>query len=176
MIVKKKYNIGDTVWIYGITNGKSTEGKIVQWFRVPMEGWDQNKVHYVVAIPTEIESLLEVRTWETISQTKDGHVGSLRDAFTNPDAAHRMLARTGVKFISDADEDYDGDGHDGMGSLSLDEDFDRHEEHIADEDNISPDAIHAALEKSQQDSSHGPLVLKEVKPKRRNYPPRKKKV
>ena len=172
MIVKKKYNIGDTVWIYGITNGKSTEGKIVQWFKVPVEGWDQNKVHYVVAIPTEIESLLEVRTWETISQTKDGHVGSLRDAFTNPDAAHRMLARTGVAFIS-TDEESTGDGHDGMGSTL--EEFDRYEEHIADEDNISPDAIRAALEKSQQDSSHGPLVIKEDKPKRRNFP-RKKKV
>jgi hypothetical protein len=173
MIVKKKYNIGDTVWIYGITNGKSTEGKIVQWFKVPVEGWDQNKVHYVVAIPTEIESLLEVRTWETISQTKGGHVGSLRDAFTNPDAAHRMLARTGIAFISDAEEDYIGDGHDGIGSTL--EEFDRYEEHIADEDNISPDAIRAALEKSQQDSSHGPLVIKEAKPKRRNFP-RKKKV
>jgi hypothetical protein len=164
MTVKKRYNIDDTVWIYGITNGKSTEGKIVQWFRVPMEGWDQNKVHYVVAIPTEIESLLEVRTWETISQTKDGHVGSLREAFTDPDAAHRMLARTGVAFIS-TDEEFTGDGHDGMGSIA--EDY---------EDGPSPDEIHAALEKSQQDSSHGPLVLKEVKPKRRNYPPRKKKV
>ena len=172
MIVKKKYNIGDTVWIYGITNRKSTEGKIVQWFKVPVEGWDQNKVHYVVAIPTEIESLLEVRTWETISQTKDGHVGSLRDAFTNPDAAHRMLAKTGVAFIS-TDEESTGDGHDGMGSTL--EEFDRYEEHIADEDNISPDAIRAALEKSQQDSSHGPLVIKEDKPKRHNFP-RKKKV
>jgi hypothetical protein len=163
MTVKKKYNIGDTVWIYGITNAKSTKGEIVQWFKVPVEGWDQNKVHYVVAIPTEIEYLLEVRTWETISQTKDGHVGSVREAFSDPDAARRMLARTGVAFISDADEDYDGDGHDGMGSFA-DED-----------DDISTDAIHAALEKSQQDSSHGPLVIKDAKPKPRNYP-RKKKV
>lgn len=160
MTVKKKYNVGDAVWIYGIrrANDKSTQGTIVKSFNI--EGY--NDMHYVISIPTEIEPLLEIRTWHTISQTKDGHVGSLRDAFTNPDAAHRMLARTGVKFISDADEDYDGDGHDGMGSF-------------AEEDDVSPDAIHAALEKSQQDASHGPLVIKENKPKRRNFT-RKKKV
>ena len=172
MTVKKKYNIGDTVWIYGVrqTNDKSTQGKVVKAFNI--EGYSD--MHYVVAIPTEIEPLLEIRTWQTISQTKDGHVGSLRDAFTNPDAAHRMLARTGMAFISDADEDYTGDGHDGMGSVSLNEDFDRHEEHMAEEDEISPDAIHAALEKSQKDSSHGPLNLKTEKPKRRYF--KKKKV
>jgi len=165
MTVKKKYNIGDTVWVYGITNGRSTEGKIVQWFKVPLEGWDQNTVHYVVAIPTEIEYLLEVRTWETISQTKDGRVGTLRDVFENPDAAHRMLARTGMAIISTNDEEFTGDGHDGTGNVA--EDYD---------DDISPDAIHAALEKSQQDSSHGPMVMKETKPKRRTYQPRKRKV
>jgi hypothetical protein len=157
MTVKKRYNIDDTVWIYGITNGKSTEGTVVKSFNI--EGY--NDMHYVVSIPTEIEPLLEIRTWQTISQTKDGHVGSLREAFSNPDAAHRMLARTGVSFISDAGEDYDGDGHDGMGSFA--------------EDNVSPDAIHAALEKSRQDASHSPLMIKEDKPKRRNFA-RKKKV
>jgi len=162
MTVKKKYAVGDTVWIYGITNGKSTEGKIVQWFKVPVEGWDQNKVHYVVAIPTEIEYLLEVRTWETISQTKDGRVGAIRDAFDNPDAAHRMLARTGMVFISTDEEEFTGNGH--------------NDSVVEDDDNVSADDIHAALEKSQQDGSHGPLVINEAKTKRRTYPSRKKKV
>jgi hypothetical protein len=173
MTVKKKYNIGDTVWIYGISknNIKSTEGKIVQTFVIKQEGWSQN-VHYVIAVPTEIEYLLEVRTWETISQTKDGHVGSIREAFSDPEAAHKMLARTGMTFIS-ADEEFTGDGHDGMGSTL--EEFDRYEEHLAEEDDISPDAIHAALEKSQQDASHSTLIPKENKPKRRNFT-RKKKV
>ena len=153
MTVKKKYNVGDIVWIYGVrrANDKSTQGTVVKSFNI--EGY--NDMHYVVSIPTEIEPLLEIRTWQTISQTKDGHVGSLREAFSDPDAAHRMLARTGVAFISDADEDYDGDGHDGMGSFA--------------EDEISSDAIHAALEKSKQDVSHTPLNLKSEKPKRRYF-------
>jgi hypothetical protein len=160
MTVKKKYNIGDTVWIYGITNGKSTEGKIVQTFIIKQEGWSQN-IHYVIAIPTEIEYLLEVRTWDTISQTKDGRVGALRDIFENPDAAHRMLSRTGMTIIST--DDYTGDGHDGMGSV------------VDDDDEISSDQIHAALEQSKKDVVHGPLVIKDTNSKRRNYS-RKKKV
>ena len=159
MTVKKKYNIGDTVWIYGVrrANDKSTQGTVVKAFNI--EGY--NDMHYVVSIPTEIEPLLEIRTWQTISQTKDGHVGSLREAFSNPDAAHKMLARTGMAFISDADEDYDGDGHDGMGSFA------------DEEDNVSSDDIHAALEKSQKDSSHGPLNLKTENPKRRYFKKKK---
>lgn len=156
MTVKKKYNVGDTVWIYGVTNGKTTEGKIVHWFTIKEEGWDNDKRHYVIAIPTEIEYLLEVRTWETISQSKDGHVGSLREAFENPDAAIRQLRRTGVDLISSGDfESVDSESED-------------------DDDGISDDAIHAALDSSLKNSTHQPLVLKSPKPRRR-YPTRKKK-
>ena len=159
MTVKKRYNVGEVVWIYGVrrANDKSTQGTVVKSFNI--EGY--NDMHYVVSIPTEIEPLLEIRTWQTISQTKDGHVGSLREAFENPDAAHRMLARTGMSIISDSEEEFTDDGHDGMGSFA--------------EDDISPDAIHAALEKSRQDASHTPLLVKDAKPKRRNFA-RKKKV
>jgi hypothetical protein len=87
-------------------------------------------------------------------------VGSLRESFENPDAAHRLLSRTGMAIISN-DEDDEYDDEDSASGF--------------DEDDVSSDAIHAALEKSQLDSSHGPLVLKENKPKRRNFP-RKKKV
>jgi hypothetical protein len=159
MPVKKRYNVGEVVWIYGVrrANDNSTQGTVVKSFNI--EGYDN--MHYVVSIPTEIEPLLEIRTWQTISQTKDGHVGSLREAFENPDAAHRMLARTGMSIISDSEEEFTDDGHDGMGSFA--------------EDDISPDAIHAALEKSRQDASHTPLLVKDAKPKRRNFA-RKKKV
>jgi hypothetical protein len=166
MNVKKRYAVGDTVWIYGVNtiDAKSTEGKVVKAFNI--EGY--NDMHYVISIPTEIEPLLEIRTWQTISQTKDGHVGSLREAFENPDAAHRMMSRTGIAFISVDDNPYTGDGHDGMGS-TLD-DFYKDEE-----DDISPDAIHAAMERSQQSATLPPLNLKDGRPKRRHYP-RKKKV
>ena len=154
MTVKKKYNVGDVVWIYGIRrdNSISTQGPVIKAFTI--EGY--NELHYVVEIPTEIEPLLEIRTWQTISQSKDGHVGSLREAFDNPDAAHRMLSRTGMAVISMEEQLEEDD----TGSFA--------------EDDISPDAIHAALEKSKQDVSHGPLNLKDAKPKRRNFARKKK--
>ena len=156
MTVKKKYNVGDTVWIYGVTrdNIKSTQGTILKVFTIDYDGFNKEP-HYVIGIPTEIEMLLEIRTWHTISQTKDGHVGSIREAFSNPDAAHKMLTRTGMAVIS-VDEE-------------LNEESDRFEEHMAEDDEISPDAIHAALEKSQKDSEHGPLVTKTNKPRRPYY-------
>ena len=160
MTVKKKYNVGDTVWIYGISknNIKSTEGKVIKSFTIDYDGFNKEP-HYVIGIPTEIEMLLEIRTWHTISQTRDGHVGSIRDAFSNPDAAHKMLSRTGMAVISDDEE--------------LNEETDRFEEHMADEDEVSPDAIHAALEQSQKDGEHGPLVTKPNKARRPYYKKKK---
>lgn len=160
MTVKKKYNVGDTVWIYGVTrdNIKSTQGTILKVFTIDYDGFNKEP-HYVIGIPTEIEMLLEIRTWHTISQTKDGHVGSIRDAFSNPDAAHKMLSRTGMAVISDDEE--------------LNEETDRFEEHMADEDEVSPDAIHAALEQSQKDGEHGPLVTKPNKARRPYYKKKK---
>jgi len=160
MTVKKKYNVGDTVWIYGISQGneKSTQGTVIQSFVITYKGFN-NEPHYVIGIPNEIEMLLEIRTWHTISQTKGGHVGSLRDAFENKDAAHKMLSRTGMAFISTDDEE-------------LEAELDRFEEHMA-EDDPSADEIHAALEQSQKDGEHGPLVTKAA-PRKRQYYKKKK--
>ena len=160
MTVKKKYAVGDTVWIYGISknNIKSTQGTILKVFTIDYDGFNKEP-HYVIGIPTEIEMLLEIRTWHTISQTRDGHVGSIRDAFSNPDAAHKMLSRTGMAVLSDDEE--------------LNEESDRFEEHMADEDEVSPDAIHAALEQSQKDGEHGPLVTKPNKARRPYYKKKK---
>jgi hypothetical protein len=159
MTVKKKYNVGDTVWIYGISriNNDSTQGKILKVFTIDYDGFN-NEPHYIIGITTEIEMLLEVRTWHTISQTKDGHVGSIRDAFSNPDAAHRMLSRTGMAIISSDEE------------LKEEDDI---KEHMAEEDDIDPNLIHAALEQSQKDGEHGPLVTKSNKPRRPYYKKKK---
>jgi len=127
-------------------------------FTIDYDGFN-NEPHYVIGIPTEIEMLLEIRTWHTISQTRDGHVGSIRDAFSNPDAAHKMLSRTVMAVIS-VDEE-------------LNEESDRFEEHMAEEDDIDPNLIHAALEQSQKDGEHGPLVTKSNKPRRPYYKKKK---
>jgi hypothetical protein len=165
MNIKKKYNIGDTVWIYGIGNNrKSTKGTVIKSFTIDYASYN-DEVHYVIAIPTEIENLLEIRTWHTISQTEHGHVGSVREAFIDAEPARKLLSKTGMTFVSE-DEEFTGDGHDGMGSIA--DDY---------EDGPSADEIHAALEKSKNESRHGPLVIKDNKtPRRKNYSRKKKNV
>jgi len=129
MTVKQTYKIGDTVWIYGVSpTGKSTEGKIIHEFTLEDAGWSPDIVHYVVAVPTEIEPLLEIRTWETISQTKDGNVGSIRETFANPDASRKMLSRVAIKLNSNDDEEiYPDEG-----------------------DDPTPEQIHAAIERAEK--------------------------
>jgi hypothetical protein len=145
-ITKQEYAVGDTVWIYGISrnSNKITQGKIIHSFT--LEGWTGTK--YVISVPTPIEPLLEIRTWETISQDSRGPIGALRNEITaeNSDAMDKQLSQMG---------------------LTMEEEFD------SDIIEPTPEQIHAAIEKSQQDATHGPLNLKTSKPK---YRPRKRKV
>jgi hypothetical protein len=163
MIVKKKYNIGDIVWIYGISknNIKSTQGTVIKRFTIDYKNYN-NEPHYLIEVPTEIEPLLEVRTWHTISQTKDGHVGSIRETFIDHDAARKMLSRVGMDVVSSEDE------------VSGDDTEIAHEDDMY-EDGPSTEEIHAAMERSQQSSVLPPLNLKDHKPKKRHFV-RKKKV
>jgi len=156
MNIKTKYDLGDIVWIYGIsrTNNRLTKGKIIHSFTLEHAGYN-SEPHYVVSIPNEIEALLEVRTWHNISQDDRGPVGTFRKEIPKEDvdSVDKKLSQLGLTI----------------------EEFDRFEEHIADEeDDISPDAIHAALEKSQKDVAHAPLFPKETRPKRKYYSKRKK--
>ena len=150
MITKKSYNVGDTVWIYGInrSNVKPSKGKVIKVVDLSDAGYTTGD-HYVIEIPTHIEPLLEVRTWENISQDEKGPVGSLRE-LGNFESTIKFVSSVGFAF-----DDNPG----------LDTDL---------EDDISPEQIHAALEKSQKDSAHAPLNLKAEKPKRRYF--KKKKV
>ena len=144
MTVKKEYIAGDTVWIYGISskNAKPTKGKVIKVLDLSDVGYSDGP-HYLVEIPTHIDPLLEIRTWETISQDEKGPVGSLRGIGELVPTIKR--AKT-VGFIFD--DEYD--------------------------DDPTPDEIHAAIEKSQQATTHQPLILKENKPRRRNFSRKKK--
>lgn len=147
MTTKKTYTIGDTVWIYGIdrTNIKLTPGKIIHSFTLEELSGEQ----YVIAVDTPIEPLLEIRTWETISQDSRGPAGGFRDLVPAEDSAaiDKKLAHAG---------------------------FVLGEEMLVDPNEPTPEQIHAAMERSQQATVHAPLLIKEAKPKRR-FTGRKKK-
>jgi hypothetical protein len=148
MTAKKEYVIGDTVWIYGInrSNVKPTKGKIIKVIDLVDAGYTTDD-HYVIEVPTHIEPILEIRTWHNISQDEKGPVGSLRE-LGNFESTIKFAGAVGFAFDDNPELDSD--------------------------DGISPEQIHAALEKSRQGTSHQPLVLKDGKPKRRHYNRKKK--
>jgi hypothetical protein len=146
MTVKKEYNIGDTVWIYGVGNNtRPTKGTVVKSLTIDYEGFDQEP-HYIIAVPTHIEYLMEVRTWHTISQDENGPVGSLR-SIGSLSSTNKLAARTG--YIYDPDSHYV-------------------------DDSPSTEEINAALAKSIDSHSHQPLILKEAKTAPRRKFSRKK--
>ena len=145
MTVKKNYSHGDSVWIYGVSRGNArpVKGKVIKTFDLSDCGYN-DEPHYLVEIPTEIEPLLEVRTWHTISQDATGPVGSLRELGSFIEPTVKFASRLG--FV--ADDDYQpGDP--------------------------TPEEIQAAIDKSIKDVSHAPLNLKAEKPKRRYFKKKK---
>lgn len=95
MTTKKQYSIGDSAWIHGVelANNKLTHGQVVHKFI--LDGC--NDVFYVIAVPTSVEDLLEVRTWYSISQDSQGPVGAFREGMENINSTKRYLSKIGVK-------------------------------------------------------------------------------
>ena len=155
MTIRKRYNIGETVWIYGIyvRNDVAVQGQVVHRFNLKFEGFDPAVEHYVIAVDSHIEPLIEVRTWETISQDEHGPVGGLRGL--NDTTDRKVLAKTGFNVSEPID------------FLDSDEES----------DDPTPEQIYAAMERSQQTAVLPPLVLKETRPakqpRRYNKKPRK---
>jgi hypothetical protein len=145
MTIKKSYEVGDDAWIYGInrSNVKPTKGKIIKVVSLNDAGYSTGP-HYIIEIPTYIEPILEIRTWENISQDEKGPVGSLRD-LGNIESTIKFVSTVGFAFDDDPALDTDP------------------------EDDITPDQIHAALEKSQKDATHAPLNFKPESTKRRYF-------
>jgi hypothetical protein len=148
MTIKKSYDVGEVVWIYGInrSNSKPTQGKVIKIVDLVDAGYTTGN-HYIIEVPTYIEPILEVRTWENISQDEKGPVGSLRE-LGNIEPTIKFVSSVGLAFDDNPELDTDP---------------------YVDEDDISPEQIHAALEKSQKSGVHSPLNLKGEKPKRRYF-------
>ena len=150
MITKKTYNIKDTVWIHGVNNtAQLTKGRVISTVDLTSAGYDADHVHYVVAVTTEMTDLLEIRTWETMSQDSSGPVGSIRDAVDEKyqPAMHKKAQQLGYQYVSDA---------------AAVEDFTE----------PTPDEIHAAMARSEQAIAHTPLIIKKAKVARK-YPVKK---
>lgn len=152
--MKKEYNINDQVWIH-LGEPKMVEGRVVEIFDLGhIEGYSADREFYVIEIRTGIDNVFEVRDFDQISSDSTGPINVFRN-FDTLDAT-RYLKKIGVKLPVPA-KSY---------NLMVDE-FDE----------PTADQIHAAIEKSQKDTSHTPLIIKETKPKpkRRQFVKRKPK-
>jgi hypothetical protein len=118
MKIKKTYRIGDKAWVYGITTGpgynRLTEGTVVHVMDI--EGYSDTQ--YVIAISNGIEDLLEVRSWQSMSQDNKGPIGSFRELLMNRHAEQKVLMRTGMRlpvvelnpeFVDDQEPDQNQD-------------------------------------------------------------------
>jgi hypothetical protein len=148
MTVKTEYAVGDTVWIYGISrsNTKPTAGKVIKALSLADSG--KSGTHYIIEVQTHIDLLLEIRTWETISQDDRGPVGALRKL--NIESTIKYASTIG--FVADDNPLLDTD---------------------VEEDGPSAEQIHAALQKSQMDMEHAPLNLKPGQAMRRQFKKKK---
>jgi hypothetical protein len=148
MTIKKEYAIGDSVWISGVSTNKLVKGTVIYLLDLSAAGYGSKDRHYVIAVPSAIEPLLEIRTWETISQDQHGPVGGIRLACETVESSsvHKKLKQFGYEYHDDSDID----------------------------DEPTPEEIHAAMERASKSAQHEPLPLKEPKPNRRFYGRKKK--
>jgi hypothetical protein len=89
MEIKKQYEINDDVWIH-IGTGKLHKGKIVEYFDLGHIGRDRSTEYYVIEIPTSIEPLLEVRTWQEMSQDQKGPLACYRNMEDSAETFKKM--------------------------------------------------------------------------------------
>lgn len=151
MKTKKEYNLKDTAWIH-LGNGKLHKGVIVDIFDLEHAGYPVETEFYIVSIPTEIEPLLEVRTWEQMSQDANGPIGCYRSLNEVNFAEKRFLGKVGI---------------------TLPESAAKPVEEFEDVYDPSPEEVNAAIERAERAKKEMYSGTVE-KPKKRTYPPRKK--
>lgn len=161
---KEEYKIKQKVWIH-LGERKLVEGRVVEVIDLVhlKEGYKEENELYVIEIETSIDPIYEVRTWDQISTTAKGPINLFKQVKEDLTAANRMLKKIGI-VLPDGTVDpeiyndtFDGDGHDGMGSI----------------DDPTPEQIHAAMERAEK-ANQDSFTLETVKPKKRTYPPRGK--
>jgi intergrase/recombinase len=95
MKIKKQYEMNEYVWIH-IGDGNLHKGKVIDIFDLEHAGYSKETEFYIIEIPTEIDPLLEVRTWGQMSQDLKGPIGAYRD-LKQTFPTKRFLSKVGIK-------------------------------------------------------------------------------
>ena len=144
--MKNQFNIKDQVWIH-LGESSMVQGRVVEIFDLAhIDGYPKDREFYVIEIQTGIDNIFEVRDFEQISPDAKGPI----NAYRNLDAigAKRYLKKIGIKLPESATT----------------------RDYLDDLSEPTAEQIHAAIEKSQKDTSHAPLIMKDAKPKPKRRP------
>jgi hypothetical protein len=160
--MKKEYNIKDRVWIH-LGEKKLVEGRVVEVIDLEHlgEGHSRDRELYVIELHTGIDDVYEVRTFDQISPDAKGPIQlfrNLKEVIEN----NRYLKKVGMPIPIPARNPLE------ELAKEINEDMAR------DDDEPTPEQIHAAIDKSQKSSTHAPLNLqKDNAPKKRYFKKKK---
>lgn len=95
--MKNTYEIKDKVWIH-ISEPDLVEGRIVEIIDLDHlnEGHSPNEVLYIIEIPSSIEPVYEVRTYEQISSGPSEPINLYKSLGHNAVTANRALKKVGL--------------------------------------------------------------------------------
>jgi hypothetical protein len=160
--MKKEYNIKDKVWI-AMGERRLVEGRVVEIIDLAhlKENHDPNHEFYIIEVKTGIDDIYEVRDWGQISSTANGPLNMFASIREQLIKNNRYLKKVGIPVPN-------------VEANVLEELAEEIEKELHEDDEVDPDIIHAAIEKSQKENAHQPLNLKTTeKPKRRYYKKKK---
>lgn len=166
--MKKQYNIKDKVWIH-LGERRLTEGRVVEIidFEHLGEGHSPDIEFYVIEIKTGIDDVYEVRSFDQISPDSTGPIGLFRKNKQLQEQTikgNHYLKKLGASIPA-------------MNNplVELAEDIQKELDSTDDDDEISPDIIHAAMANSTLEHQHISDIIKPAKPKRKFNNARKAK-
>lgn len=101
--MKKFYDIKDKVWIH-IGEQSLVEGRVVEIIDLAHlnENYDPHKELYIIEIPSSIEPIYEVRTFEQISPDATGPLNLYRELGFDVNTGNRVLKKIGITLPENA--------------------------------------------------------------------------
>ena len=159
--MKKEYNIKDQVWIH-LGEKTLVKGRVVEVIDLEHlgEGHGKDDELYIIEIPTHIEPVYEVRSFDQISPDATGPISLFRK--TNYTAENRLLKKIGMPLPVQTSD-------------TLAEIAQEINDELDDIAEPTPEQIHAAMERAEQAHTTFFQPLSDAKPKRpsSNRPKRK---
>jgi hypothetical protein len=101
MKIKKQYEINDKAWIH-LGGPRLSEGKVIDIFDLEHAGYSKDQEFYIIELQTGIDPILEVRSWEQMSQDAKGPIGAYR-RLRDEIETKKALGKVGIQLPIEVD-------------------------------------------------------------------------